>query len=489
VSGGEIRRATLRASVLQMRKTLIKQPVRLVGNSDSYLAFNGELYQRMNEDGQVQDVWQSDHADTQLVADLLQGVLETSDDDAKLLLEKLTSAVSMFVNAEFAFCLLTQETIYYGRDRLGRRSLLVANDYQQDGKVKWALSSVASPSTSHSWKEVEPGIVFAFNWNTGETLTMPFANVHIPRPSLSLELPPSLHVDHPAVIELERLLLESVRRRLTGPSAILFSGGLDSVVLAALALRIIGSSGEPLTLVNVSFVDEMSQASNSPVAADTQAAHASYQELLKLFPDNEIIFVHKQADWADISDKASHVEHLIFPKSSVMDANIATALWFAASVCDTVRILLTGLGADEQFGGYGRHRKAFERGKLRQELDLDMGRLWDRNLGRDDRVLSDTAKEARFPYLDPSVVEFTRSLPLECVCDFDLPPGQGDKRILRLVAQRLGLQLASVAVKRAIQFGSRMSHVADKKRFGSRRKATHEGSRRKATHEGIAPKT
>jgi asparagine synthetase B (glutamine-hydrolysing) len=125
-------------------------------------------------------------------------------------------------------------------------------------------------------------------------------------------------------------------------------------------------------------------------------------------------------------------------------------------------------------GGYGRHRKAWERGgseQLRQELDLDMGRLWDRNLGRDDRVLSDSSKEARFPFLDPDAVQFLQSQPLENVVDFSLPPGQGDKRILRLVAARLGLPAASAAVKRAIQFGSRIAHVSDKQRFGSRRKA------------------
>ena len=57
------------------------------------------------------------------------------------------------------------------------------------------------------------------------------------------------------------------------------------------------------------------------------------------------------------------------------------------------------------------------------------------------------------------------------VCDFHLPPGVGDKRILRLVAKRLGMDHASGLVKRAIQFGSRISHVSDKRRFGSRRKA------------------
>ena len=136
--------------------------------------------------------------------------------------------------------------------------------------------------------------------------------------------------------------------------------------------------------------------------------------------------------------------------------------------------MLLGMGADEQLGGYGRHRKAFESdgwpGFVR-ELQLDQDRLWDRNLGRDDRVCSDHGKEARFPFLDWHVVDLLRSLPPEDVCDFSLPPGQGDKRILRLVAHRLGLDHAGGLVKRAIQFGSRISHVSDARRFGSRRKA------------------
>ena len=102
---------------------------------------------------------------------------------------------------------------------------------------------------------------------------------------------------------------------------------------------------------------------------------------------------------------------------------------------------------------------------------MDIGRLWERNLGRDDRIFSDHGKEARFPYLDHHVTNFLAATPLEDICDYSLPPGQGDKRILRLMAMRLGLKTASGMVKRAIQFGSRISHVSDKRRFGSRRKA------------------
>jgi asparagine synthetase B (glutamine-hydrolysing) len=180
------------------------------------------------------------------------------------------------------------------------------------------------------------------------------------------------------------------------------------------------------------------------------------------------------------------------PKTTTMDLNISTALWFAAggrgTLLDdgrpyhsTCRILLLGMGADEQMGGYGRHRNCVQQqhggggySRLRQELDLDLGRLWERNLGRDDRLVSDHGKEARFLYLDAHVVTFLSSLELQHVCDFNQEPGIGDKQILRLVAQRLGLTTASGLVKRAIQFGSRIAHVSDKRRFGSQRKATGE---------------
>lgn len=37
---------------------------------------------------------------------------------------------------------------------------------------------------------------------------------------------------------------------------------------------------------------------------------------------------------------------------------------------------------------------------LRTEMSMDLDRLWHRNMGRDDRVISHNGKEARFPFLD-----------------------------------------------------------------------------------------
>ena len=145
-------------------------------------------------------------------------------------------------------------------------------------------------------------------------------------------------------------------------------------------------------------------------------------------------------------------------------------MWFAAQLSTSSRALLSGLGADELFGGYGRHKTAYRNGRFRDELHLDQNRLWERNLGRDDRVLSNTSREVRFPFLDDAVVAFAQSLSAKDVVDYAQEPC-GDKYILRKVAQRRNLSVAAGAVKRAIQFGSRIAHVSDTRRFGSRRKA------------------
>ncbi|CAL5396377.1 unnamed protein product [Camellia sinensis] len=275
------------------------------------------------------------------------------------------------------------------------------------------------------------------------------------------------------------------------PVAVLFSGGLDSMILSALLDECLDSKYE-IDLLNVSFDNES--------APDRISARAGVKELKRISPLRRWKLVEIDADLSKLTSEAKHVTSLINPAKTYMDLNIGLALWLAAGgdgwVCEEriynsnnnydngdyqrikykseARILLVGSGADEQCAGYGRHRTKYRNGSwlgLHEEMKLDMQRIWKRNLGRDDRCIADNGKEARFPFLDEDVIRTLLSIPLWEIADLDQPSGKGDKKILREVAQLLGLHEASVLPKRAIQFGSRIARESNRKNFGSNRAA------------------
>ena len=71
------------------------------------------------------------------------------------------------------------------------------------------------------------------------------------------------------------------------------------------------------------------------------------------------------------------------------------------------------MGADEQFGGYMRHRTILRRegwNGLSNELKLEFERISYRNLGRDDRMVCDHGRQSRLPYLDENLVNYIQHL-------------------------------------------------------------------------------
>ena len=125
--------------------------------------------------------------------------------------------------------------------------------------------------------------------------------------------------------------------------------------------------------------------------------------------------------------------------------------------------------------GYGRHRTTFLKGgeaALWAELELDLTRLYTRNLGRDDRCISDHGREAWFPYLDEEVVAYLHGLSLREIANLGEPLGSGDKMVLRKAAKSVGLTNCTELVKRAVQFGTRIAKHTNIREHGSNRKGS-----------------
>jgi asparagine synthetase B (glutamine-hydrolysing) len=314
-------------------------------------------------------------------------------------------------------------------------------------------------------------------------------------------------------VSLERSLqlrTQHIREAVTGAAklgspkdarvAILFSGGLDCTILARMC-HDLSSPSEPIDLLNVAFENPRVHSNLEPgtspfeLCPDRITGRSSHAELVEICPGREWRFVEVNVPYTETQAHRATVMTLMHPHNTEMDLSISYALYFASCgkglahvsgvagaqpYVTNAHVLLSGFGADELFGGYQRHATAFTRrgySGLIEELELDFSRLGKRNLGRDDRVISNSSREARFPYLDEDFIALALSLPVTTKCNFGLAqimdsevPAQllePGKRALRLLAWQLGMKKVAAEKKRAIQFGARTAKMETGKTKGT----------------------
>jgi asparagine synthase (glutamine-hydrolysing) len=224
---------------------------------------------------------------------------------------------------------------------------------------------------------------------------------------------------------------------------IIFSGGIDSVLIAYLAAKMV-----PEVICYTCGVRGSSDIAYGYQIADRlglklKVCEFDQEEVEKLVP--EVMNVIED-------NNAGQVE-------------VALPVYGAVRLAhqDGIRVMLTGQGADELFGGYSWYAKVAEKEgykMLRRHMMEDLLLLYKETLEREDKITMAHSIELREPFLDPEVIRVALSTSLR----LNIRGGQDSfgKHVHRKLAQSLGIPKdIAYRIKEAAQHGSGMHGMLD----------------------------
>ena len=213
--------------------------------------------------------------------------------------------------------------------------------------------------------------------------------------------------------ELRCRLDTAVVKRLMSdvPVGVFLSGGLDSSIVAALVNERLG----PVETFAVGLAG----------AADLDAARCVAKALGTR---------HRECVYTR-DDVSSALETVIYHLESYDPALIRSAVpcyLLARLAAETVKVVLTGEGADELFGGYAYFSRVEDPAQFHRECVALLQNLHGMNLQRVDRMTMAHGLEGRVPFLDTEFVAWSMAIDPRLKL---WPNGALEKRLLRTAFQ------------------------------------------------------
>lgn len=212
--------------------------------------------------------------------------------------------------------------------------------------------------------------------------------------------------------DVRETIEKSVVKRLMSdvPLGAFLSGGLDSSIIAAIARK---------------HVDELHTFSvGTEGSSDLEAARKVAKHLDTVH--HEYIFTEDEV--------TEHLPEILFSLESYDQDLVRSAApcYFVSRLASQyVKVILTGEGADELFGGYTYYKNYSSHEKLSQELKRSISSLHNVNLQRVDRLTMTHSIEGRVPFLDLDVIELAQRIPVDMKIKMSGESEQIEKWILR----------------------------------------------------------
>jgi diphthine-ammonia ligase len=329
------------------------------------------------------------------------------------------------LDGTFAFAFLEKKTLYLARDILGIKPLWFSHsDGFSFSSEKKALEAIGKGTIA----ELNPRKILKYDI-ASDTIEW------IDRPFFSIEKPWTSAVG--TITKKTRTFLQqAIRKRIPDQKyAILFSGGIDSTYIAYTLKRM----GESFTCYTCVLDD--------PAKKEPEDLYYAKRIAKDLNLDHKIIRIKPR-------DIPTHLKKIVpmIEDSNVVKAEVALTFHAAAvqAAKDGCKVIFSGLGSEEIFAGYQRHKDSQD---INKECVSGLLKLYERDLYRDDVITMHNGIEGRFPFLDKALVTYALRIPGE----FKIR-NRVEKYILRRIAKDDGLPKEYAdRKKRAAQYGSNFS--------------------------------
>lgn len=300
-----------------------------------------------------------------------------SDSEAPLhLFEDAGPDMIESLDGMFAFILADDQCMLAARDVVGIKPLYFG---ESGGRTVFASELKALAGRAVNVREFPPGSMF--HTKTGFRTFR-----QIPRAE------PEERSTEYWCDRIRKTLEQAIAKRLMSdvPLGAFLSGGLDSSIIAAVAR----SRMKELHTFSVGI-----EGSRDLEAARLVARHIDSIHHEHVFSANDI---------------RRHLPEIVFYLESFDQDLVRSAVpcfFVSRLAAEHVKVILTGEGADELFGGYAYYKDFDETMPLHEELYRSVASLHNINLQRVDRLTMAHSIEGRVPFLDLDMIELGQRIP------------------------------------------------------------------------------
>ncbi len=339
----------------------------------------------------------------------------------------------------YAFAYWKENTLYLARDILGEKPLWFVHntDAFAFASEKKALEKLGFLDI----QELNPRsrIKYGLKENRLEFINREFFS-YLPETAESFDILKE---------KTAALLDQAVEKRIPSKRfGLLFSGGIDSTYLAK------------------SFKDRGCDFTCYTAVLDSEAVPADLESAQKVARELGLKLKVKKIKLEEISSYLQKIVPLI-EDSNVVKVGVALTFYVACEMAkeDGCKVIFSGLGSEEIFAGYERHKNS---ANINQECVSGLLKMYERDLYRDDVLTMDNSLELRLPFLDLKLIDYALKIPGK----YKIKEGV-TKYILRVIALEKGIPQGSAFRKKtAAQYGSKFDYalgkLAKKNKFPSK---------------------